>query len=82
MLDANFQKETLSCHSDFLKICHYTVHIIIRTRKVMDGSFKYLYCFECSLQFDKKYVLDVHLSVVHGEMLDIKQETDLCFGYP
>ena len=35
-----------------------------------------LYCFECSLQFDKKYVFDVHLSLVHGEELEIKQEPE------
>ena len=40
----------------------------------MEVSLKELYCFECSLQFDKKYVFDVHLSVVHGEVLEIKQE--------
>ena len=27
-------------------------------------------------QFDKKYLFDVHLSFVHGEKLDIKQEPD------
>ena len=35
-----------------------------------------LYCYECSLQFDIKYVFNVHLSVVHGEKFDIKQEPD------
>ena len=35
-----------------------------------------LYCYECYLQFDIKHVFDVHLSVVHGEKLDIKQEPD------
>ena len=35
-----------------------------------------LYCYECYLQFDIKHVFDVHLSVVHGENLDIKQEPD------
>ena len=33
-----------------------------------------LYCFECSLQFDKRNVFGFHLSVVHGEKLDIKLE--------
>ena len=36
----------------------------------------YLYCYECSLQFDAKNVFDVHLSVVHGEKLNEKQEPD------
>ena len=35
-----------------------------------------LYCYECYLQFDIKYVFDVHLAVVHGEKLDITQEPD------
>ena len=43
----------------------------------MEVLMRDLYCFECSLQFDKKYVFDVHLSVVHGERLDIKEETDI-----
>ena len=43
----------------------------------MDVLVKALYCFECSIQFDKKYVFDVHLSVVHGEKLDIKEEPDI-----
>ena len=34
------------------------------------------YCYQCSLQFDKKYEFDVHLSVVPGEKLEIKQELD------
>ena len=27
--------------------------------------FKDLYCFQCSLQFDKKSIYDLHLSVMH-----------------
>ena len=42
----------------------------------MEVLMRDLYCYECSLQFDIKYVFDVHLSVVHGEKLDIKQEPD------
>ena len=42
----------------------------------MEVLMRDLYCYECSLQFDTKYVFDVHLSVVHGEKLDIKQEPD------
>ena len=42
----------------------------------MEVLMRDLYCYECSLQFDNKYVFDVHLSVVHGEELDIKQEPD------
>ena len=42
----------------------------------MEVLMRDLYCFECSLQFDKKYVFDIHLSFVHGEELEIKQEPD------
>ena len=42
----------------------------------MEVLMRDLYCYECSLQFDSKYVFDVHLSVVHGEKLEIKQEPD------
>ena len=42
----------------------------------MEVLMRDLYCYECSLQFDKRYVFDVHLSVVHGEKLEIKQESD------
>ena len=42
----------------------------------MEVLMRDLYCFECSLQFDTKYVFDVHLSIVHGKKLDIKEEPD------
>ena len=42
----------------------------------MEVLIRDLYCYECSLQFESKYVFDVHLAVVHGEKLDIKQEPD------
>ena len=42
----------------------------------MEVLMRDLYCYECYLQFDIKHVFDVHLSVVHGEKLDIKQEPD------
>ena len=42
----------------------------------MDVKISHLYCYECSLQFDTKYVFDIHLSVTHGKKLDIKQEPD------
>ena len=42
----------------------------------MEVLMRDFYCYECSLQFDSKYVFDVHLSVVHGEKLDMKQEPD------
>ena len=33
-----------------------------------------LYCKKCSLQFDKKVIFNVHLSIVHKEQIDIKEE--------
>ncbi len=42
----------------------------------MEVLMRDLYCYECSLQFDTKYVFDFHLSVVHGLELNIKQESD------
>ena len=33
-----------------------------------------MFCTECSLQFNKKIVYDLHLSLVHGKKTSIKQE--------
>ena len=33
-----------------------------------------LFCDQCLLQFDKKYVFDLHLSLVYGKKLVIKNE--------
>ena len=35
---------------------------------------KDLYCELCSLQFDKKYVFDLHMSLVHGKEIKVKKE--------
>ena len=43
----------------------------------MEVTMRDLYCYECSLQFDKKYVFDDHLSDAHGEELEIIQEPDI-----
>ena len=32
-----------------------------------DYTTKFFFCTQCSLQFGKKYVFDVHLSFVHGK---------------
>ena len=32
------------------------------------------YCSRCSLQFDKKSVFDMHLSIVHKERMEIKED--------
>ena len=36
------------------------------------------FCERCSLQFGKKYVFDLHLSLVHGEKIEVKVESPLC----
>ena len=33
-----------------------------------------LYCEKCTLQFNKKYVFDLHLDLVHGEEIKVKKE--------
>ena len=36
---------------------------------------KDFFCENCKLQFDKKYVFDLHLSLVHGkQMIEVKPE--------
>ena len=37
-----------------------------------------MFCTECSLQFDKKIVFDLHLSLLHGKRTIIKQEPNNC----
>ena len=32
------------------------------------------YCVKCSLQFDKRIIFDMHMSIVHKEMIEIKEE--------
>ena len=36
--------------------------------------FRDLYCKKCFLQFDKQYVFDCHLALVHGEEIKVKKE--------
>ena len=36
------------------------------------------FCNKCSLQFGKKYVFDLHLSLVHGEEIKVKSEPQIC----
>ena len=39
------------------------------------------FCTQCSLQFGKKYVFDVHLSLVHGKKIVIANEdSKISFG--
>ena len=32
------------------------------------------YCVKCSLQFDKKIIFNMHMSIVHKEMVEIKED--------
>ena len=34
------------------------------------------FCNKCSLQFDKKYVFDLLLFLVHGEKIEVKKEKE------
>ena len=34
-----------------------------------------MFCGRCSLQFDKKIIYDMHLSIIHKESVEIKEET-------
>ena len=36
------------------------------------------FCNICTLQFDKKYVFDLHLSLVHGVEMEAKSEPQIC----
>ena len=35
---------------------------------------KDFFCENCKLQFGKKYVFDLHLSLVHGQKIEVKPE--------
>ena len=39
---------------------------------------KEFFCEECALQFGKKLVFDLHLSLVHGIKTNIKTEPNIC----
>ena len=39
---------------------------------------KDFFCEECALQFGKKLVFDLHLSLVHGKKTNIKTEPNIC----
>ena len=45
-------------------------------------SLKDWYCSRCSLQFDKKIIYDMHLSIVHKESVEIKEEPLTCENEP
>ena len=35
------------------------------------------FCNKCNLQFGKKYVFDLHLSLLHGEKIKVKSEPQI-----
>ena len=39
-------------------------------------NFSHSYCSRCSLQFDKKSIFDMHLSIVHKENVVVKEEPE------
>ena len=41
-----------------------------------------LFCLQCNLQFGKKLVFDLHLSLVHGKKFDTKTEAKGDFSEP
>ena len=38
---------------------------------------RHLFCEKCSSQFGKKYVFDHHLSLVHGEKIEVTNEPQI-----
>ena len=40
------------------------------------------FCDKCNLQFGKKYVFDLHLSLVHGVEIKVKTEQQICEESP
>ena len=45
----------------------------------MEKINKDFFCKDCKLQFGKKYVFDLHLSLVHGkQMIEVKPEPIVC----
>ena len=45
--------------------------------QIMEVIWRNWYCQECFLQFDSKSVFDLHLSLVHGEKVEIKKRTKI-----
>ena len=57
--DFSNQNHQPDCHSKYLKS-----DITVKEEQ-HNGGFKDFFCDLCSLQFDKKYVYDVHIKLVH-----------------
>ena len=51
-----------------------------QAQDLFDNHKKDLYCEKCSLQFDKKYVYDLHLTLVHEQEIEVKKEPTTCEG--
>ena len=45
-----------------------------------ENEHRELFCEQCLLQFGKKYVFDLHLSLVHGKKIEIKTEANSNFN--
>ena len=56
---------------------HKTTWDLAGEGHIMEVIWKDWYCQDCSLQFDNKTVFDLHLSLVHGEKIEIKKENVL-----
>ena len=54
------------------------IYITLKKEKKKKIMSKQLFCERCSLQFVKKCVFDLHLSVVHGEKIEVKVESPIC----
>ena len=57
------------------ELCSNKLAEELKQQELMNQSLhKDFFCTQCSLQFGKKYVFDLHLSLVHGKVLEIKNE--------
>ena len=36
------------------------------------------FCDKCTLQFNNKHIFGLHLSLVHGEKIEVKKEPKIC----
>ena len=48
-----------------------------REKRIIKRVFMDLYCTRCSLQFDKRLTINMHLISVHKERVNIKEESTI-----
>jgi hypothetical protein len=53
---------------------HTTFFITRKKKQWKKLNKETLFCIKCVLQFDKKIVFDLHLSLVHGKQIEIKTD--------